>query len=209
MNQSIDEPSRRDDALANENNKAIPPSTPTAPSEKPLAGTQTERNLMTAAAGEAQAQTKYELYSGAAYEEGLATVGDILWDLAHQEREHAEIWYDYLGKVGTTAQNLDAAMTSERYESESMYPEFARVAQEEGFDEIAEKFRLVGGIEAGHSDILKNMATELADGTLYGKGPANARWFCTNCGYIHEGTDAPERCPVCAYGKGYFLRYDV
>lgn len=209
MNQSIDEPSRRDDALANENNKAIPPSAPIAPSEKPLAGTQTERNLMTAAAGEAQAQTKYELYSGAAYEEGLATVGDILWDLAHQEREHAEIWYDYLGKVGTTAQNLDAAMTSERYESESMYPEFARVAQEEGFDEIAEKFRLVGGIEAGHSDILKNTATELADGTLYGKGPENARWFCTNCGYIHEGSDAPERCPVCAYGKGYFLRYDV
>lgn len=207
MNQAIDPSLQRDEAPSAQEAAALPPDKDAH--EKSLVGTQTERNLMTAAASEAQAQTKYELYSGAAYEEGLATVGDLLWNLAHQEREHAEIWYEYLGKVGTTAQNLDAAMTSESYETEAMYPEFARTAQQEGFDEIAEKFRLVGGIEAGHLDLLKNTATELSDGTLYGKAPDNARWFCTNCGYVHEGTDAPERCPVCAYGKGYFLRYDV
>lgn len=179
------------------------------PTEKTLTGTKTERNLMTAAAGEAQSQTKYSLYSGAAYEEGLATVGDTLWDLAHQEREHAEIWYDYLDKIGDTEQNLQAAITGETYESQSMYPEFAKVAEEEGFDEIAQKFRMVGTIEANHRDILKNTLSELKDGTLYGKAPENARWFCTNCGYIHEGSDAPERCPVCSYGRGYFIRYDV
>ena len=90
-----------------------------------------------------------------------------------------------------------------------MYPEFARIAQEEGFDEIARKFGMIGTIEKNHKDILKNTLTELSDGTLYGKAPENARWFCTNCGYIAEGPDAPDRCPVCSYGKGYFLRYDV
>lgn len=179
------------------------------PSEKKLAGTKTEKNLMTAAANEAIAQTKYELYSGAAYEEGLATVGDTLWDIAHQEREHAEIFYDYLDKIGTTKENLATAIGAETYEAESMYPEFARIAQEEGFDEIARKFGMIGTIEKNHKDILKNTLTELSDGTLYGKAPDNARWFCTNCGYIAEGPDAPNRCPVCSYGKGYFLRYDV
>lgn len=179
------------------------------PSEKKLAGTKTEKNLMTAAANEAIAQTKYELYSGAAYEEGLATVGDTLWDIAHQEREHAEIFYDYLDKIGTTKENLATAIGAETYEAESMYPEFARIAQEEGFDEIARKFGMIGTIEKNHKDILKNTLTELSDGTLYGKAPENARWFCTNCGYVAEGPDAPDRCPVCSYGKGYFLRYDV
>ena len=176
--------------------------------ENKLTGTRTEKNLTSAASQEAQAHTKYELYSGVAYEEGLATVGDSLWNLSHQEKEHSEIWYDYLGKIGTTQQNLEAAMASEAYEADSLYPEFARVAEEEGFDDIAEKFRLVAGIENNHRDILKNILTELKDGTLYGGAPENAEWFCTNCGFVAKGSDAPEQCPVCSYSRGYFIRYD-
>lgn len=176
--------------------------------ENPLSGTKTEKNLMAAAAGESKAHTKYELYSGAAYEEGYATVGDSLWDLSHQEKEHAELFYNILGAIKNTESNIESAMSQESYESESMYPEFARVAQEEGFDEIAEKFRMVGEIENNHKDILKNILTDLRDGTLYGGAPENAKWFCTNCGYIAEGSSAPEVCPVCGYSKGYFIRYD-
>lgn len=177
--------------------------------ERELSGTQTEKNLATAAAGESKAHTKYDLYAGAAYEEGYATVGDSLWNLSHQEKEHSEIWYDYLGQIGTTDENLEAAIATEAYEADSLYPEFARVAEEEGFDEIAEKFRLVGQIENNHKDILKNILTDLRDGTLYGGGPDDARWFCTNCGFVATGPDAPERCPVCSYGRGYFLRFDT
>ena len=177
-------------------------------SEKPLTGTQTEKNLLTAACGESKAHTKYELFSGAAYEEGLATVGDSLWDLSHQEKEHAEIFYDLLGAVKNTESNIESAIAQEGYEADSLYGEFARVAQEEGFDEIAEKFRMIGEIENNHKDILKNILTDLRDGTLYDGAPENAKWFCTNCGYISEGSSAPEFCPVCGYPVGYFLRYD-
>ena len=172
-----------------------------------LAGTRTERNLTAAAAEESKAHTKYELYSGAAYEEGYATVGDSLWDLSHQEKEHSEIWYDYLGKIGNTTQNLQAAIAAETYEAESMYGEFARVAEEEGFSDIAEKFRMVGSIENNHKDILKNILNEMRDGTLYGGGDDNTVWFCTNCGYAVKGKEAPAVCPVCSYGRGYFIRY--
>lgn len=174
-----------------------------------LSGTRTERNLTTAATEEARAHTKYELYSGVAYEDGYATVGDSLWNLSHQEKEHSELWYDYLGKIGDTRQNLEEAIATEGYEAESMYNEFANVADEEGFSEIAEKFRMVAAIENNHRDILKNTLTELRDGTLYGGAPDNAEWFCTNCGYVVTGPDAPDICPVCGYPKGYFLRYDV
>ncbi len=177
--------------------------------EKSLSGTKTERNLMTAAASEAVAHTLYDLYAGAAYEEGLATVGDAMWNLSHQEKEHAEIWYDYLGDIGDTEENIESAIAKEGYEADAQYYEFANVAEEEGFDEIAEKFRLVAQIENNHRDILKNTLTELRDGTLYGKAPENAKWFCTNCGYVHEGSNAPERCPVCSYPRGYFFRYDT
>lgn len=173
-----------------------------------LSGSKTEKNLMAAASGEAVAHTQYELFSGAAYEEGYATVGDSLWDLSHQEKEHAEIWYELLGKIKSTESNLETAIAQEGYEAESMYDEFARVAQEEGFDDIAEKFRMVGTIENNHRDILKNILTELRDGTLYAGAPENASWFCTNCGYIAQGSDAPEYCPVCGYPAGYFIRYD-
>ncbi len=176
--------------------------------EKPLSGTQTEKNLLAAAAGEAKSHTKYELFSGAAYEEGYATVGDSLWDLSHQEKEHAEIWYDLLGQIKGTESNIEEAIAGESYETDSLYPEFARVAEEEGFDEIAEKFRMVGKIENNHKDILKNILTELRDGTLYAGAPENAQWFCTNCGNISQGSAAPENCPVCGYPVGYFIRYD-
>ncbi len=176
--------------------------------ENNLSGTRTEKNLLAAAASEAKAHTKYELYSGAAYEEGYATLGDSLWDLSHQEKEHSEIWYDYLGEIGSTEKNLQAAIAAEGYEADSMYEEFARVAQEEGFDDIAEKFRMMAGIEGNHRDILKNMLTELKENTLYANAPENARWFCTDCGYIAEGSSAPEYCPVCGYPRGYFIRYD-
>ena len=174
-----------------------------------LEGTQTFKNLHTAASGEAMAHTKYDLYSGVAYEEGYATVGDSLWSLSHQEKEHAEIWLDYLSQIGTTKENLSQAIAKEGYEADGMYKEFADVAEEEGFDEIAAKFRMVASVENNHRDILKNILTELSDGTLYGKAPDNAKWFCTNCGYVHEGSNAPERCPLCSYPKGYFIRYDI
>lgn len=172
-----------------------------------LSGTQTERNLTAAAAEEAKAHTRYELYSGAAYEEGYATVGDSLWDLAHQEKEHSEIWYDYLGKIGTTTQNLEQAIASETYEADSMYREYARVAEEEGFNDIAVKFRMVGDIESNHRDILKNILNDMREGTLYGGGDDNTVWFCTNCGYAVKATEAPDVCPVCSYNRGYFIRY--
>ncbi len=171
-----------------------------------LSGTQTQKNLMTAAGGEARANTKYNLYAGTAYEEGLATVGDLLENLSHQEKEHAEIWMNYLGEIGTTQKNLENAIFAENYEADSMYPEFQRIAQEEGFDEIANKFRMVGEIEAHHRDLLKNVLNEYNEGTLYAGGNDDTMWQCTNCGYIVSGPEAPERCPVCYYIRGYFQR---
>ena len=131
-----------------------------------------------------------------------------MWDLSHQEKEHAEIWYEYLGEIGNTTENLSAAIAGESYEAEAMYPEYARIADEEGFEDIAEKFRLVGKIEANHKDILKNILDEINDNTLYEGAPDEALWFCTNCGYVHEGTAAPSVCPVCSYPRGYFIRYE-
>ncbi len=176
-------------------------------SKNNLSGTRTQKNLITAYNDEAKAHTKYELFSAAAYEEGMATVGDSMWDLSHQEKEHAEIFADYLGKIGDTQQNLDSAISEESYAADSMYPEFARIADEEGFHEIAEKFRLIGGIENNHKDILKNILTDIRDNTLYGGMESDTEWFCTNCGYVAQGSDAPDICPVCSYGKGYFIVY--
>ncbi len=173
-----------------------------------LAGTRTEKNLMTAAAEESKAHTRYDLFSGVAYENGYATVGDSMWNLSHQEKEHAELWYDYLGEVGDTRANLESAIAGSTYEAESMYPEFARIADEEGFEDIAEKFRLVGEIETNHKDILKNMLTEINDNTLYAGAPEDTLWFCTNCGYIARGSAAPAVCPVCSYPRGYYIRYE-
>lgn len=187
-------------------------STPSAAAEteksRPLAGTKTEKNLSTAAAEEAIAHTKYELYASGAYENGYATVGDALWDLSHQEREHSDIWYRLLGKTGTLEENLESAVAAETYAGDALYNEFARVAEEEGFDDIAETFRRVGKIEHNHRDIVKDLLTGLRDDTLYAGAPETARWFCTNCGYVAEGGAAPDHCPVCHYGKGYFFRYD-
>ena len=173
-----------------------------------LRGSQTEKNLVTAATESSRNATRYELYASRAYGDAQATVGDQLRDLAHQEKEHAALWYDSLGELGDSRTNLAAAITGESYDTDALYPEYARIAENEGFDEIAEKFRLVGGIAAGHRDILRKLLTGLEEDTLYAGAPEDTQWFCTNCGYVSSGSAAPERCPVCSYPRGYFLRYD-
>jgi len=170
-----------------------------------LAGTKTEKNLYDAATGESKASTKYKIFSGVANEEGYQVIGDVFDTISGQEREHAEVWLRYLGEIGDTKTNLEYAVAGEEYESTNMYPAFAKTAKEEGFDEISNKFRMVGEIEGTHNNIYSDYLNQMETGTLF-TGSADTVWVCTNCGYRHQGRTAPERCPVCSYPQGYFAR---
>ena len=165
-----------------------------------LNGTKTKQNLIDASKNEALAYTKYSIFSDIAHEEEYEDISRMFSELAHNEKEHSELWLSYLNEFGTTMENLDSAIKGEIFEKESYYPELARMAKEEGFEEISEKFRMVGKVESNHADMLTENADSLVKGTMF-KGNADTKWVCLNCGYTTKGNTPPDTCPLCNYPK--------
>jgi len=181
-----------------------------------LKGTKTERNLLTAFAGESQARNRYSYFASQAKKDGFIQIQSIFEETANQEKEHAKRFFKLLqggeievtaafpaGVIGTTAENLKAAAGGENYEWTTMYPEFAQTARDEGFAEIAAVFEAVAIAEKQHekryNDLLKNVEA----GTVF-KKDETVVWRCRNCGYLHQGTEAPGLCPACAHPQAHF-----
>ena len=172
-----------------------------------LSGTKTEQNLQNAARGEALTYTKYQLFSDIAAHDGYEQISRVFDQTANNEKEHAELWLGYLGLLGDTEENLESALSGETYESNTLYPEAARIAAEEGFTELADKFRLTGEVEANHAKTFAKLLDALRDGTLF-EGDADTEWVCLNCGCRVKGNMPPEHCPLCSYPKGFFAKAD-
>lgn len=170
-----------------------------------LKGSKTEANLLAAFAGESKARNKYTYYASKAKKEGYEQIADIFLETAANEKEHAELWFKALhgGCVPTTTENLKDAAAGENYEWTEMYAEFAKVADEEGFHEIAEAFRGVGAIEKEHEARYKALLQNIEKGVVFKKDKV-VMWKCRNCGHIHVAEVAPDLCPVCKHAKAYF-----
>ena len=183
---------------------------------KKLAGTQTEINLVKAFAGESQARNRYTFFASKAKKEGLMQIADIFLETAAQEKEHGERFFKFLqggeveitesfpaGTIGTTLDNLKAAAAGESYEWSDLYPAFARVARDEGFDDIAVAFEAISVSEKQHEKRFKDLAENLEAGRVF-KRNGVVVWRCRNCGYLHEAEEAPEVCPACLHPQAYF-----
>lgn len=170
-----------------------------------LKGSQTEKNLETAFAGESQARNKYTYFASKAKKEGYEQIAALFLETADNEKEHAKLWFKYLhgGEVPTTTDNLLAAAEGENFEWTKMYKEFAEVAEKEGFKEIAAKFRLVGLIEAKHEERYRKLLDNVKGGKVF-IAPDVVVWKCRNCGHIVVGKAAPEKCPTCDHPQSYF-----
>lgn len=170
-----------------------------------LQGTKTEQNLMEAFAGESQARTKYTFFAAKAKKEGYEQISSIFEETAHNEKEHAKIWFKLLnhGDIPTTAENLQAAAQGENTEWTNMYEQMAQEAREEGFEDIAFLFDSVGKIEKEHEARFLKLAQNIEDQTVFAKKEKTV-WICRNCGHIEDSASAPEKCPVCAHPQGYF-----
>ena len=173
---------------------------------KDLKGTKTEQNLMAAFAGESQARNKYSYFASKAKKEGYEQIAALFTETAENEKEHAKMWFKLLegGEIKSTAENLKAAAEGENYEWTDMYAEFARVADEEGFTEIAAKFRAVADVEKHHEERYLKLLENVQKNQVFTKDTGIHVWKCRNCGHIHVGEKAPELCPVCAHPKAYF-----
>lgn len=173
-----------------------------------LSGSKTEANLITAFAGEAKACLRYLWYQSKAEEDGYREIGEVFQDTSRNEREHAEVWFKYLGESGkSTETNLQAAIAGEHYEWETMYDTFAKEAEEEGFTQIANAFRMVAKIEKMHENRYQTMKTRLQN-DFFTASSENAVWICMACGYTHIGKEPPKACPVCRNERGYFKRQE-
>ena len=168
-----------------------------------LKGTKTEKNLMAAFAGESQARNKYTYFASVAKKEGYEQIAAIFLKIAENEKEHAKLWFKYLDGIGNTAQNLKAAAEGENYEWTDMYDTFAKEAEEEGFKELAEKFRAVGRIEKTHEERYRTLLNNVEMNAVFEKA-GERMWECRNCGHIVVGKAAPEICPVCNHPRSYF-----
>ena len=180
----------------------------------------TKENLMRAFAGESQARNRYTFAASQAKKENLDAIAEVFLFTAGQEKEHAEVFYDFLKEVAGTTIEVDggypvdlfentvamlrAAQHNEYEEYQDAYPKFAEIATEEGFSEIATAFRNIAAIEKTHGDRFAMFAELLESNQLY-SSDTNQRWICLNCGHIHEGTEVPQNCPVCKHAKGYFI----
>lgn len=181
-----------------------------------LKGTQTEKNLLTAFAGESQARNRYTYAASKARKEGFVQIADIFQETADQEKEHAKRFFKFLeggeveitgafpaGVTGSTAENLAAAAAGEHYEHSEMYPGFAKVAREEGFEAVAFVFEAISVAEAQHEKRYRGVLANIEAGTVFEKDDS-VLWRCRNCGYLHEGTEAPQSCPACAHPQAHF-----
>lgn len=169
-----------------------------------LKGSRTEENLMAAFAGECQARGKYTYFASKAKKDGYEQIAEIFEITAENEKEHAEIWYKFLnGNIKETKENLKIAADGENYEWTDMYAEFAKIAKEEGFDQIASLFEKVGAIEKEHEERFLKLLDNCEKGKVFSKD-GDAIWQCRNCGHICVGKKAPEVCPVCSHAQSYF-----
>ena len=167
------------------------------------AGTQTEKNLQAAFAGESEARNKYTYFASVAKKEGFEQISGLFLKTADNEKEHAKMWFKELEGIGDTAHNLVAAAEGENYEWTDMYAGFAQTAEEEGFPELAAKFRLVADIEKQHEDRYRALLHNVEAKEVFAKSSVKV-WECRNCGHIVVGTEAPEVCPVCDHPQSYF-----
>ena len=183
---------------------------------KRFKGTKTEKNILTAFAGESQARNRYTYFASKAKKEGYIQISDIFTETANQEKEHAKRLFKFLeggeveinaafpaGVIGDTIDNLKSAAAGENYEHTTMYPGFAKIADEEGFSEIANVMRAIAVAEKHHEKRYLALAKNIEEGKVFKKDEPVV-WRCKNCGYIHVGTEAPEKCPACAHPKAYF-----
>lgn len=171
--------------------------------EMNLKGSKTEQNLMAAFAGESQARNKYDYYASKAKKDGYEQIAAIFQETANNEKEHAKLWFKLFHGINDTLGNLLDAAAGENYEWTEMYKGFAEVADEEGFHDIAEKFRGVAAIEKTHEERYNKLATAVKGGEVFVKLTESV-WVCRNCGHIHVGKEAPKVCPVCAHPQAYF-----
>ncbi|MBW2453682.1 MAG: rubrerythrin family protein [Deltaproteobacteria bacterium] len=182
-----------------------------------IKGTETEKNLLKAFAGESQARNRYTYAAGVARKEGYKQIEALFTETADNEREHAKRFFKFLesgealeitaaypaGKIGTTLENLKAAAAGEHEEWTELYPAFAEVAKKEGFPEVAAAFTMIAKVEKEHEDRYNKLAENVAQGKVF-KKDAPARWKCRNCGYVHSGPDAPDKCPACLHPQAHF-----
>ena len=166
-------------------------------------GTQIEKNLEAAFAGESQARNKYTYFASKAKKEGFEQIAALFLETADNEKEHAKLWFKELNGIGDTAENLAAAAEGENYEWTDMYAGFAKTAEEEGFPELAEKFRGVAAIEKRHEERYRALLHNVETAEVFKRSEVKV-WECRNCGHIVVGTEAPEICPVCAHPQAYF-----
>lgn len=171
-----------------------------------LKGSKTEQNLRDAFSGESQARNKYTFYASAAKKAGYEQISAFFLETAGNEKEHAELWYKHLNGIGDTEANLTDAAAGENYEWTSMYKDFAEIARQEGFADIAAQFELVGGIEKHHEERYLALLSNLKEDIVF-KRDNKTYWICRNCGYIHEGEGAPQICPACKHPEAYFQLY--
>ena len=169
-----------------------------------LNGSKTLENLKTAFAGESQARNKYTYFASKAKKEGYEQIAAILEETAGNEKEHAKMWFKYIegGEIKDTISNLNQAADGENYEWTDMYDEFARVAEEEGFKEIAQKFKMVGEIEKHHEERFRKLLKNIDDEVVF-SSDEDTIWICRNCGHVYRSKEALEVCPVCKHGKAY------
>ncbi len=181
-----------------------------------IKGTKTEQNLLKAFAGESQARNRYDYFASAAKKEGYVQVSKIFEETARQEKEHAKRFFKYLeggdveiqvtypaGVIGSTAENLKAAADGELHEWDVLYPDFAKEARKEGFEDVAKTFENVLVAEKLHERRYRGLAANLEKDTVF-KKPGDVTWYCNNCGYTHTGTEAPKACPACAHPQAHF-----
>ena len=167
------------------------------------AGTQTEKNLMAAFAGESEARNKYTYFASKAKKDGFEQIAALFLKTAENEKEHAKLWFKELNGIGDTAENLLSAAEGENYEWTDMYAGFAETADKEGFPELAAKFRLVAAIEKHHEERYNKLAERVEKGEVFAREGVKV-WKCRNCGHLHVGAEAPAVCPVCNHPKAYF-----
>lgn len=182
-----------------------------------IKGTETEKNLLKSFAGESQARNRYTFFSSKARDEGFMEIAALFEEIANQEKEHGKRFFSFLegrrveitasfpaAKIGTTLENLQAAAAGEHEEYSELYPTFAKVARAEGFEEIAKLFEAVSIAERHHEQRFLQFAETIKDNQVF-KRNVKVKWCCLNCGYVHEGVEAPESCPSCAHPQAYFM----
>lgn len=184
--------------------------------DKSIKGTETEKNLLKAFAGESQARNRYQMFAEKAREDGFGQIAGIFEETAHNEKHHAQVFFAFLeggdveivaaypaGKVGSTEENLLAAAAGEHEEFVLLYPKFAEVAEKEGFIKIANQFKMIARVEKDHEDRYRKLAENVKAGKVFAKDE-DTEWVCRECGHVHKGKQTPSACPVCQYPKAAF-----